>query len=155
MATSHPSNLQSGCASSMAKAMTSTTSMAGSEPLCLWDVCTSVRADRPACELIRYVWLVPQYTTEPHRAATGFEIVIQGGQDPALDDLAKGAGGDFRYLLPMQDITQKRKVVQVVLRRQDQDLHRTPDGWDGRTIDINKNRGKTFLYLLWKTASVQ
>ncbi|TBU39219.1 hypothetical protein BD309DRAFT_452434 [Dichomitus squalens] len=102
----------------------------------------------------KYVWLVPQYTTNPHQAATRFDIVIQEHGDPAPNDLAKGAGGDFRYLIPRKDITAQRKVVQVVLCHQDHELFGTPEGWDRCTIDINKIRGKTYLYLLWKTAIV-
>ena len=49
----------------------------------------------------RYVWLVPRYTTEWSAAAVRFELVIQGGANGSLQDLAKGAGGDFRYLIPV------------------------------------------------------
>ena len=106
----------------------------------------------PPIALFRYVWLVPHYTEDANAAVTGFEIIIQGGADPALDDLAKGAGGDYRYLLPATDVTKETKVTQVTLLRLDQALGTTPSGWDGSTIDINKGRGKTYLYLLWKTA---
>ncbi|PIL26817.1 hypothetical protein GSI_11078 [Ganoderma sinense ZZ0214-1] len=100
----------------------------------------------------KYVWLVPRYTSSYSTAAVGFEIVIQGDANGSLKDLAKGAGGDFRYLLPIKDVTKEAKVTQVALLRLDGDLGRRPAGWSGNTIDINKNRGKTFLYLLWKNA---
>ena len=100
----------------------------------------------------RYVWLVPVYTEDVGSAATGFDIVIQGESNPALDDLAKGAGGDYRYLLPRTGGQQDKKVTQVVLFRSDNAIDRVPNGWDGMTIDINKGRGKTYLYLVWKTA---
>ncbi|KAM5536439.1 hypothetical protein V8D89_009875 [Ganoderma adspersum] len=83
-------------------------------------------------------------------SAVGFEIVIQGDADGSLKDLAKGAGGDFRYVLAIKDVTKEGKVTQVVLLRLEGALRGRPLGWVGNTIDINKNRGKTFLYLLWK-----
>ncbi|KAI0739512.1 hypothetical protein C8Q80DRAFT_1357391 [Daedaleopsis nitida] len=101
----------------------------------------------------KYVWLVPQYTENASQGVTGFEIVIQGSADGSMQDLAKGAGGDYRYLLIKTDVTQERKVTQVTLLRQDSALSGVPAGWDGATIDINKGRGKTYLYLLWKTAA--
>ena len=101
----------------------------------------------------RYVWLVPRYTTEWSAAAVGFELIIQGGANGSLQDLAKGAGGDFRYLLPVKDITNEAKVTQVTLLRLHGDMGRRPTGWTGNTGDINRNRGKTFLYLLWKTVA--
>ncbi|KAK7690845.1 hypothetical protein QCA50_005947 [Cerrena zonata] len=99
----------------------------------------------------KYVWLVPQYTEDVGSAATGFDIVIQGESDPALDDLAKGAGGDYRYIIPRTNQQEERKVTQVILLRRDSSIGQVPAGWDGITIDINKGRGKTFLYLAWKT----
>ena len=112
-------------------------------------------ADHSVFPPFRYVWLVPQYTNDPDSAVTSFQIDIQSQENPDLDDLAKGAGGDYRYLLSAQDITQINKVIEVGLLRSDQEVPSPPDGWDGQTIDINKSRGKTYLYLLWKTASAE
>lgn len=103
--------------------------------------------------LSRYVWLVPQYTQTVDAAATGFEIVIQGDANPALEDLAKGAGGDYRYILTQKNVGSKHKVTDSALLRSDSAVEGTPAGWNGMTIDINKGRGKTYLYVLWKTTS--
>ena len=105
-----------------------------------------------APSLHRYVWLVPRYTRDYSAAAVGFEVVIQGDADGSLKDLAKGAGGDFRYILPIKDVTKEAKVTHVALLRREGALRGRPMGWVGNTTDINKNRGKTFLYLLWKLA---
>ena len=105
-----------------------------------------------APSLYRYVWLVPRYTRDHSAAAVGFEVVIQGDADGSLKDLAKGAGGDFRYILPIKDVTKDAKVTHVALLRLESGLRGRPMGWVGNMIDINKNRGKTFLYLLWKLA---
>ena len=99
---------------------------------------------------IRYVWLVPEYAATPGEAVTAFDIIIQSAADPSLDDLAKGAGGDYRYLIPARDIQEPSKVTQVILLRSDSAIDGIPAGWSGKTIDINKGRGKTYLYLVWK-----
>ena len=98
----------------------------------------------------RYVWIVPVYTEDVSNAVTGFDVVIQSQQNPDLDDLAKGAGGDYRYLLTRIDAEEDRKVTQLILFRSDSALDGVPIGWDGITADINKGRGKTYLYLVWK-----
>ncbi|KAI1785754.1 hypothetical protein LXA43DRAFT_1099898 [Ganoderma leucocontextum] len=100
----------------------------------------------------KYVWLVPVYTSDRGAAVAGFEIAIQKDGDQSLNDLAKGAGGDYRYLLPVKDATQAAKVTEVALLRLDNEMADRPAGWSGNTIDINKGRGKTYLYLLWKSA---
>ena len=99
----------------------------------------------------RYVWLVPEYDATPADAITSFDIVIESFADPNLDDLAKGAGGDYRYIIPARDPREPRKVTQVILLRSDSAIDGIPAGWSGKTIDINKGRGKTYLYLVWKS----
>lgn len=83
--------------------------------------------------------------------AIGFDIAIQGSEDKSKDDLAKGAGGDYRYLILNTSVTQQSKVTAVTLIRSESALNMPPSGWDGATIDINKGRGETYLYLVWKT----
>jgi hypothetical protein len=83
-----------------------------------------------------------------------FEIVIQSKPDPSLDDLAKGAGGDYRYLIISNIASNPKKIVNVSLLRSDSGVPQPPSGWDAMTIDINKGRGKTYLYLIWTTVTV-
>ena len=40
----------------------------------------------------------------------------------------------------------------MVLFRLGDPMEGRPAGWDGNTTDINQGRGKSYLYLLWKTA---
>ena len=68
-----------------------------------------------------------------------------------MHDFAKGTGGDYRYLLLERDAAQAAKVTVVALLRLAKEMHSRPAGWDGNTPDINKGRGGTYLYLLWKT----
>ena len=150
-ATRHPRPPPNASASSADRATTSTTSSAESELSCHHTLPFHLPLTTAPCD--RYVWLVPQYTTDPSAAVVGFEVVIQENEDKSLSDLAKGAGGDYRYLLPIKDVTQQRKVTAVALVRTGNAADMPPPGWDGATIDINKGRGKTYLYLVWKVSA--
>ena len=102
----------------------------------------------------RRVWLVPVYTTEPAKAATSFDILIQPYQNSKFSDLAKGSGGEFRYVVPRADRKLSSKIVEVALVRSDRPVKATPSGWDGYSvIDILNGRARGFLHLVWKTAS--
>lgn len=104
--------------------------------------------------LYRCVWLVPVYTTEVTKAATSFDVLIQPYQDTKLDDLAKGAGGEFRYIVPRSDRKLERKIVEVGLVRSERPVRSVPSGWDGYSvINIFNGRPKGHLHIVWKTAS--
>lgn len=105
----------------------------------------------------RFAWLVPKFTTDPSRAATSFDVLIQSFEDPKLSDLAKGAGGDFRYVAPRADRKVSEKIISVAIFRSDKPITRPPAGWTGYAInDLNKARKKGCggLYLVWKTTNV-
>ncbi|PIL29718.1 hypothetical protein GSI_08156 [Ganoderma sinense ZZ0214-1] len=100
-----------------------------------------------------YVWLVPAFTTDASQALTGFNIAIQPDADPSLKNLADGTQGDFRYLILDQSLMPEAEpVTDVVLLRLGSEMTDRPAKWDGNTGNINKGRGGTYLYLLWKTA---
>lgn len=102
----------------------------------------------------RFIWLAPVYTTDVSKAATSFDVLIQTYEDPKLDDLAKRAGGDFRYVIPRADRKLSEKIVEVGLLRTDKPLSKPPSGWQGYCInDLNKGRRKGCLYVVWKTTS--
>ena len=65
----------------------------------------------------RYVWLVPVYTCDTHDASTSCSICIQTFPITGGDDLAKGAGGDYRYLFTHHDKRQNVKILEVKLLR--------------------------------------
>ncbi|KAI0777003.1 hypothetical protein BC629DRAFT_1290472, partial [Irpex lacteus] len=98
-----------------------------------------------------YVWLIPIYTYKASEAATGFDLFIQGNARDGWDDLAKGAGGSFRYIRAVNDANQPRKVTRVALFRSNAGIGQLPAPYVGLTGDINANRKKTFLYLLWSS----
>lgn len=97
-----------------------------------------------------YVWLVPEYTHIGADAATGFKFRIQNSADNSSYDLAKGAGGEYRYLFVLKD-NGERKVRYVRLSRKEREMRF--EGWEG-TGNINQGRKGSFLYLIWRTESI-
>ena len=86
-------------------------------------------------------------------AVTSFDIVIQKERDPSRDDLAKGAGGDYRYLILVKNITQLEKVTEIALLRLDGTVGDGPKSDWKYSSNINEGRGQPALYLIWKTSS--
>ncbi|KAG6829967.1 hypothetical protein H0H92_002772 [Tricholoma furcatifolium] len=94
----------------------------------------------------KYVWLVAETTTQVAEAINRVDLVITSDKDYRYDDLAKGAHGKFRYLIPVQlpgdnlCITSLRllrgKYVGVV--------------GSNHTKDINEGRGGDYLFLSWE-----
>lgn len=103
----------------------------------------------------RFIWIVPVYTTDVSKAATSFDVLIQSYEDPKLDDLAKRAGGDFRYIVPRADRKLPDKITEVALLRSEKPVSKPPAGWQGYSInDLNKGRWKPgCLYVIWKSVS--
>ncbi|KAI0754612.1 hypothetical protein C8Q80DRAFT_1266208 [Daedaleopsis nitida] len=67
----------------------------------------------------KYVWLVPRYTHDTTKAATSFEVRIQADPMQGKDDVSRGTGSDYRYIVPGHDQGQTEKVVEVKLLRPD------------------------------------
>mmetsp|Transcript_26962 Transcript_26962/g.29398 ORF Transcript_26962/g.29398 Transcript_26962/m.29398 type:complete len:302 (-) Transcript_26962:68-973(-) len=101
----------------------------------------------------KYVWLQVVWTKELSDAATGFLFIKQSGEDKRYQDLAKGAGGDYRYLIPLAQPNYNFRLREVKLFRGDKEITQFP-GYDGHTTDINAGRGGTYLYLAWKLEAV-
>ncbi|KAJ3559522.1 hypothetical protein NM688_g295 [Phlebia brevispora] len=102
-----------------------------------------------------YVWLVNNYTDTPDSACTAFRVVIQDDSDDSLQDLAKGAGGQYRYMLSMLDKGIYSKTTEARLLRSSSEVSGPPSGYDGMSIDINKGREQDYLYVIWKTEDAQ
>ena len=101
----------------------------------------------------RYVWIVPTYTYTAADAATRFDLFIQDKSHPGWDDLAKGAGGSYRYLVPVPDGNNITKITGLKLYRSNNAVGAFPAPYVSHTSDINANRGKSFLYLIWSNAA--
>ena len=61
--------------------------------------------------------MIPQWTYVTDKAATSFEIRIQGSSADGWKDLAKDAGGDYRYVFSNHDQYQTKKVTAAKLLR--------------------------------------
>ncbi|KAG8667783.1 hypothetical protein FPOAC2_12982 [Fusarium poae] len=103
-----------------------------------------------------YTYVVKSFTTTDSRAITGLSIEIVGERNPALQDMAKGTGGDYRYVITSQDLALPTRVNGVQLWRSFNGPVTLVDtvGWDGISTDINSGRGGAYLYLVWKNAEV-
>jgi hypothetical protein len=97
---------------------------------------------------------VPEYTRDASQAATAFDLITQSNGNAKYSDLAKGAGGDFRYLIPVNNVREKAKIVECALLRTGSvtNVEQIKQmGWAGMSADINRGRKGDFLYLIWKT----
>lgn len=97
-----------------------------------------------------YVWLIAEFNSNPDYACNSFAIITQDSSDDKRQDLAKGAGGQYRYLVPYSTPAERKKVTEIRLFRSDSAIGSPPPGYDGMTGDINRDRGKSFLYVIWK-----
>ncbi|PHH88530.1 hypothetical protein CDD83_7422 [Cordyceps sp. RAO-2017] len=101
----------------------------------------------------KFVWLVPTYSDRREDACTEMVVTIQYDSIPSLNDLAAGTGGHFRYLTCKKD-AEKLPIRHLALHRSESEVQLEDirkDKYNGMTMDINKDRRGTFLYLLWRT----
>ncbi|KAG6908273.1 hypothetical protein DXG01_005538 [Tephrocybe rancida] len=97
----------------------------------------------------KYAWLVPEWTTKVSEALTRFDLVITSEEDSRYDDLAKGAGGKYRYLVPIKQAGESLFITKLYLSRSPVRAINTPIQPLGETSDINSGRRGDYLYLLW------
>ncbi|KAI0562904.1 hypothetical protein FGB62_50g28 [Gracilaria domingensis] len=101
-----------------------------------------------------FVYLQPHWTTDPSEAADHIEVTIvdnfpDWASEKGLKDMAAEAGGDYRFI-EAQNNGGSKKIVAAQLWNGE--LHRTPDGWDGYTTDLNEGRSGRYLYVVYKLA---
>jgi len=92
---------------------------------------------------------LPKMTYNPSEAARGFQFKSESdevAEHAEHGDYAKGAGGKFRYIIPVTNASAGNPIKwgNVKLCRGN-----TPQGWQ-HTEDINKKRGGDDLYVIWK-----
>ena len=100
----------------------------------------------------KFVYIKPTYTMDKFRAATSFQLTVTYINDikdrrPDIKDLAKGAGGPYRYITPVYDghsIPTKRVVSTIYFTETNPD--RT-----SCTENINQGREGRNLFLCWET----
>ncbi|KXJ92488.1 hypothetical protein Micbo1qcDRAFT_204461 [Microdochium bolleyi] len=98
-----------------------------------------------------YVWLKVHKATKPSELVSSIWTVHRESHIAGMSDLANGAGGMFRYLHMVHDMTVNKYVTDIALWRDGSHHDEVPHGWDGKTSDINDGRGGDFMYLVWKT----
>ncbi|KZT39496.1 hypothetical protein SISSUDRAFT_1061097 [Sistotremastrum suecicum HHB10207 ss-3] len=107
-----------------------------------------------------YAWLVPVYTSDPDKAATAFNVAIEGTPREGNRDLAKGSPRAHRYLDPEHDTRNPQKIGELALYRcTNIPGFPVPDqtrslGYEGSTKNINEGRQIMMfdlgLFLIWK-----
>ncbi|KAM4055837.1 heat-labile enterotoxin alpha chain domain-containing protein [Hirsutella rhossiliensis] len=90
------------------------------------------------------VWIIPKYTVNRDDACSSFEVTVQDKEISGSNDLAKGAGGKFRYLTCKKDPEARQKIRRLALFRGtegiDGFLNKEYHGYTGTTPDINVGR---------------
>ncbi|PCH40839.1 hypothetical protein WOLCODRAFT_162586 [Wolfiporia cocos MD-104 SS10] len=105
----------------------------------------------------KYVSFLLSYTPDPTLATTSFFVVVQRFALDDFEDLAKGAGGDYRHLVPVYDQSIETKITELMLYRSAKEMtgaereNMRSLGYSGVSENFNKGRGGDFLYLMWKT----
>ncbi|KAG9501719.1 hypothetical protein J7337_007410 [Fusarium musae] len=97
------------------------------------------------------IWLRTIKANKPDMMMNNISIYIGHGDAARTDDLAKGAGGDYRFLDWTRNMTATKFITEFSLWRQSIPQGAPPAGWDGITGDINAGRGGDNLYLIWKS----
>jgi len=96
-----------------------------------------------------FTYALPKETYNPNEAARGFDFRGGSKEDKTnaeFGDYAKGAGGWYRYIIPLTNTSAGNPIKwgDVKLCRGDK-----AQGWQ-HTEDINKKRGGDDLYVIWK-----
>jgi len=121
----------------------------------------------------KYVWIVPLYTDDKAKAAIGFNFVKRTAEDQfswTNRDLAEGAGGNYRYLVPERQRDDHSEdgfpILSLSLKREGtltQWMQTGEDGliggkfkqavidgeYRGHSGDINAGRGGDYLFLCY------
>ncbi|KAI0384023.1 hypothetical protein F5Y04DRAFT_278021 [Hypomontagnella monticulosa] len=102
----------------------------------------------------KFVWLHPEWTSVKEEAVSNLSFEKSSSAVKNYNDLAMGAGGDFRYILTSKGGNQA--VTKVGLFRVQEQLSSDEikswigqSGYTDYTKDINGGRGGDYLYLIW------
>ncbi|KAF3761205.1 hypothetical protein M406DRAFT_73640 [Cryphonectria parasitica EP155] len=101
-----------------------------------------------------YVWLTVRRAPKPTMMVDKIWTDIRSNSDGGRkDDLAKGAGGPYRYFSWSNNMNANNFVTDVALWRSSDAQGNPPNGWHHKSDDINEGRGGDYLYLVWRTKS--
>lgn len=98
------------------------------------------------------VYLQPNWTNDPNQAAQSIKFWQQNNGDGRYSDLAKGAGGTYRYIAGQNGLGSGVPYITNValIRSPSYALNKPPSGWKSITSNINDGRGGDFLYVIWQ-----
>ncbi|RAH79623.1 hypothetical protein BO86DRAFT_381103 [Aspergillus japonicus CBS 114.51] len=99
----------------------------------------------------KFVWLVAQYHDERGTGISDIRVVFSDHAREGALDLAKGAGGLYRYLEFRYGGEGERHVKQVVLARRSEPMTAATAqrlGFQDFSDNIDHGR-RSFIYLLW------
>ncbi|KAE8352221.1 hypothetical protein BDV28DRAFT_135549 [Aspergillus coremiiformis] len=102
----------------------------------------------------KFVWLHPEWTSAADEAISDLSFERSSTAVRNYNDIAMGAGGDFRYI--KASYGGSSKVTKAGLLRTDENLSEgaivtriQQSGFTHHSGDINGGRGKSYLYLVW------
>ncbi|KAI0437003.1 hypothetical protein F4803DRAFT_540406 [Xylaria telfairii] len=102
----------------------------------------------------KYVWLQPEWTIAKEEAIS--DLLFERSRTPVrnYNDLAMGAGGDFRYIRSSRDgngIITKVGLFRIKQKLSPEEIKSriNQSGFTHYSSDINEGRGGDYLYLLW------
>lgn len=81
----------------------------------------------------------------------GFNVVISPQRNDSYGDIAMGARGDYRYIVPVFDPNNILKVYEAAVLVSGSAITTPPGPFSGMTSDINAGRHGEYLYVAWRT----
>ncbi|CZR66865.1 uncharacterized protein PAC_16766 [Phialocephala subalpina] len=101
-----------------------------------------------------YVYIRPLLTTNPQEGI--HSLTTWTSKDTfAYENLSKGTNTNNRYVIPVRspppDPESKPMTGLFLLRSEKAETIQDHPGFTGMTSNINEGRGKSFLYLIWRT----
>ncbi|KAH0581530.1 hypothetical protein H2248_011239 [Termitomyces sp. 'cryptogamus'] len=98
----------------------------------------------------KYVWIVPEITTQVSEALTKFELVIMTKAHPGYDDLSKGARGDYRYLVSVKQSDKYLLVAGPTLARiKSNELSPSSGQTCRKVIPVTSTGGEAATIYIW------
>ena len=106
-----------------------------------------------------FVWLVPEWGKKASDSETCTDLRCRQSEESTPNglDLASGAGGTYRYLQIGRNPNVRDKIVDIRMIRSKIEItgkSLTDLGYDGISNDFNADRGHDYLYLIWKTITL-
>jgi len=111
----------------------------------------------------KFVYLIPRWTANANDACTTLDYFRQKNEHPDFKgkSISEGAKGDKRYLRCVKDTRNQDKITILALMREKKKVElgsvksATKGEFDHMSEDLNEGRGKSHLYVVYKTAKAE